>query len=439
MDRTELDNFSLFVAKGEDGKYGIRDFSINAASDLQLDLWGTASLERVSLDAGYNTAKGFNFTFGAELQINEHILFMSLGYDLLPKGGFNTEDVGEKGWFITAEYADEIDLLAIAKRLVDSLDIVKSVSDLNMDNLKTDKDRGIVISNLAITLQKAKSGGGIYISADTDWAIFEHIEFAATYYGSSSWGFCLSMELKDNLLSLIPVECVKSFSEWIEVNDTRVAIYVGKVDPEKAGLTDKKLPPRPGSRSSGPSSSMQAGLAVSTTLKMTDKFGVVKKWIKEGELHLEGHISTQSVGMRAKIPRPIQLLEDKATRKHDIEIAGWFNVNADKKGVEVGLSAEMKIRCPRVTKDLIVFDAGFLINTAGGVGFDGSLKGPLRDLFGLEGLEARGLSVKGVFSLAEEGVPEELGMTGALSLAGTGAKGEYVVKPPWLSSIPSRR
>ena len=383
----------------------------------------------MSLEAGYNTAKGFNFTFGAELQINEHTLFTTMGYDVLTNGGSNTPDVDDKGWFITAEYDDEIDLLAIAKRLVDSLDVAKGVSDLNMEEVKTDKDKGIVISNLAITLQKAKSGGGIYISANTDWAIFEHIEFAATYSGSDSWGFCLSMELKDNLLKVVPAECAKSLGEWIEVNDTRVAIYVGKVDPKKAGLTNENLPPSPDSRSAGPSSTMQAGLSVSTTLKMTDKFGVVKKWISEGELQLEGHISTQSVGMRARIPRTIRLLEDKKTGEHGIEIGGWFTVKADKKGVEVGLSADTKIRCPAVTKDLIDFNAGFLINTAGGVGFDGSLKGPLRDLFGLEGLEARGLSVKGVFSLAESGVPEELGMTGGLSLADTGAKGEYVVKP----------
>ncbi|KAJ4169044.1 hypothetical protein NW754_010976 [Fusarium falciforme] len=109
------------------------------------------------------------------------------------------------------------------------------------------------------------------------------------------------MDLKEDLLSLIPTQFTQTFSEWIKVNNTPVAIYVGKIDPKKAGLDNPKLPPAPDSKGNTPSSSIQAGISVSTTIQLTEKFGLVKKWIGKDELELEGHISNQSAGMNARI------------------------------------------------------------------------------------------------------------------------------------------
>ena len=345
----------------------------------------------------------------------------------------------ENGWLIKAEYGDNIDLLAIARRLM-GMELADSINDTKMEKLETDKSKGVVISNLVVALQHANSGGSIYISADTEWAVFKHVELAATYSaGISLWGFCLHMALRDDLLSLIPVECVQKFREWIKLNDVAVALYFGKVDTAKAGLTNPKLPPRPGSRRVAPSiTSIQAGLAVSATIKLTEKkHGVMSKWVADnkGELQLEGHISTQSIGMSAKIPSEVKLgNKDERTGVHNFEIAGSFGFDIEGGVIKLGLYATMRIHCPTVTEDIIhVEEAGLTINTTGGIGIEGRIDGPLRKVFGLEGLEARGLSALGVLSLAEEGLPEQLGLSGALELAETNSTGEYV--PPSTLSI----
>jgi hypothetical protein len=443
LDETEIQGFTLVVGKGENGKYGIDEFSISASSDLHLDIWHSVKqlrLERVTLQAGYGSQRGFNFTFGSEFYIGEHVLLATMGYDQLPSGGFGDatgQGAGgvEKGWVVNAEYADDIDLLAITKQFMD-IEMADSINDTKVKNLKTDKDEGVVISNLAVALQYANSGGGIYISADTEWAVFKHIELAATYSGTNSWGVCLYMALQNNLLSLIPFDCAHTFSEWIELNDTTIALYFGKgkVDTAKAGLTNPKLPPRPGSRGVAPSRSIQAGLAVSATIKLTKKFGVISEWVAKGELELEGHISTQSVGMSAKIPTKAKLgKKDEKTGIFDVEIAGSFGFDIEKGAIKLGLYATMKIRCPTVTEDIIdVQHAGLTINSASGIGIEGRIDGPLKKVFGLEGLEARGLSVIGVFSLAESGLPEQLGLSGGLKLAETESSGEYVTTPEFV-------
>jgi hypothetical protein len=424
---TYINNFSLFIGNGKSGKYTIQAFSIEAWSDLQLDLWDEppVKLEQVTLEAGYKSRDGFSFTFGAQLKIDQHSLSTSVSYGVLPYGGLssgagNSGGMKEtKGWLVQATYEGDIDLLAIVKKLT-LQDVGGELSSMNVRNLSADKDKGIVIRNLTFSIQKTTSGGAIYISADTDWAVFEHIEFAATFYGPNSWGFSLSMDLKDDLLSLIPVEFIKDFSEYVKVNDTIVALYVGVVQPQEAGPTRKKLQPRPGSRSIGPSSGVELGLAVSTKLKMTDKLGILKSWIDDGELEIEGHISTKSVGLSAKAPKKIRLCQNKDTGKYNIEITGRLGVTAGP-GFEITLSADMDIQCPLVTKDPIKFrNTGFALNAQGGVGFQGEIEGTLRDIFGLEGLEVRGLSVKALFSVAEPGMPEELMLTGGLTLKGAG-------------------
>ncbi|KAK4464619.1 hypothetical protein QBC42DRAFT_318159 [Cladorrhinum samala] len=426
LDETEILDFTFVVAKGENGKYGIDEFSVHASSDLHLDIWHSVKLrlERITLQAGYGSETGFAFTFGSEFYIGKHILQATMGYDTLPRGGFADAAGAEKCWFIQAEYADEIDLLAIAKRLMGT-EMADSINGTKIERLKTDKDSGVAISNLAVALQYANSGGSIYISADTEWAVFKRVELAATYSGTSSWGFCLHMALRGNLLLLVPIDCIQTFSEWIEVNDATVALYVGKVNTAKAGLT--KVPPRPGSKSVAPSSSVQTGLAVSATIKLTKKFGVISNWVAEGELELEGHISTQSIGMSAKIPTKVQLgNKDEKTGIYDFEInTGSFGFDIEKGAIKLGLYATIQMSCPTVTEDIInVQNAGLIINSAGGIGLEGRVDGPLRNLFGLEGLEARGLSVTGVFSLVQSGLPEQLGLSGGIRLAETKSSGE---------------
>jgi hypothetical protein len=427
LDTTYINELAIIVGNGDQGKYTIQSFSITAWSDLQLDLWDKPPvvLDKVTLNAAYSSTTGFNFDFGAQLNINEHVLFTTVSYGTLPYGGISDGD-GERnrnaqssGWSITATYAGDIDLLAIVKRLT-LLDIASEVSNMNIRNVDASKDKGITLSNLTLSIQKSKSGGAIYIAADTEWSVFQHIEFAATFYGTGSWGFSLTMELQDDLLSLIPVDFIKEFSDYVKVNDTLVAFYVGKVQPQEAGPTKPRQPPRPGSRSIGPASTVDLALAVSTKLQMTDKFGVIKEWIGAGELEIDGYISTKSVGLGAKIPKKIQLCRDEDTGKYDIEITGSIAVAAGP-GFEIALNADMDINCPLVTKNLIMFrNTGFVLNANGALGFQGKIASTLTDIFGIDGLEASGLSVKALFSLAQSGVPEELSLTGRLSLQGAG-------------------
>ena len=246
LDETEIQDFIFIVGKGEEsGKYGIDEFSISASSDLHLEIWHDKKLrlERVTLQAGYEAQVGFNFNFGSEFYIDEHIILATMGYGRLLSRGFfgDVSTTGhqalggaENGWLIKAKYGDNIDLLAIARRLM-GMELADSINDTKMEKLETDKSKGVVISNLVVALQHANSGGSIYISADTEWAVFKHVELAATYSaGISLWGFCLHMALRDDLLSLIPVECLQKFREWIKLNDVAVALYFGKVNTAKA-------------------------------------------------------------------------------------------------------------------------------------------------------------------------------------------------------------
>ena len=72
---------------GEDdgGKLNILGFSIVVNSNLSLSLWDSPSLsvENVALNANYQASSGFNFDFGAELKVNEHLIRVSVGYQEL--------------------------------------------------------------------------------------------------------------------------------------------------------------------------------------------------------------------------------------------------------------------------------------------------------------------------------------------------------------------
>jgi hypothetical protein len=447
LDTTAINNFSLLVGKGVSGKYAIQNFQINVTSDLQLRLWDQplVQLNSVALDAGYQADKGFNFKFGAKLQINEHILATLVGYNTLQDSGngimsgsgtttasstrtvTSSGDNKGLGWFVQATYEGDIDLLAIARKLA-GLDVGDKVSRTHLPTMNPG-EKGIVIKNLALTLRKGKSAGGaIYLAADTDWSVFKHIEFAATFEAWKGWGFCLSMTLKDNLLALIPLDCAQDFAEYVEVNNTVVALYVGKVDLQRAGLSSsKKLPPSPPS-SFTPSSGMQLKLSVSTQFKMTGKFGIIRKWVGKGQLDVVGELGTEGIGLGVKIGQ-VQLLKNDKTGEYGIEIDGRFDLQANKNGLQVGLIADMKIRSSFISEDLIeVEQTGFVVQLAdGGVGFQAAIKGTLRNLFKVSGLEARGLTIKGVFSLAESGVPEELSFIGDIGLATLdNIKGQYV-------------
>ncbi|KPM39098.1 hypothetical protein AK830_g7457 [Neonectria ditissima] len=400
-----------------------------ALSDLQLVLWDKVKLEHVTLDAGSTSKSGLDFTFGAQLKLDEHTLFTSLGYlEKLPYGGITDEKGGlvdTTGWFIEATYDGDIDPLAIVRDLT-GRDTGSELSNLNVRNVPSpDKEHGIVISNLVISLQKSTGSGTIHIAADTDWGIFDHIELAATYSGPNSWGFCIGLQFKDNLLSLIPTELTQGFGKFVEVNDTFVAFYVGKIRTQEAGPMNKRLPPPPGSRTVK-ASNLQLALAVSTTLRVTDKLGMLKTWIGGGELELDGYVNSNSFGLSAKVLEKIQLGKDESTGEYDIVITGRLSVAAGP-GFEVAIAGDMDIRCPLVTRDLIMLrNTGFVLKTDGGVGVRGQVLGTLRDLFGIEGLEADGLSIEAIFS-GKANVPELLSFTGRLKLRSENAGGHIAL------------
>ena len=406
------------MGKDDGGKLSILGFSIDVYSNLTLSLWDSPglSVENVALNANYQANSGFNVDFGAELKVNEHLIRVSVGYqELRTNNQVDTSNVAskDKGWFVEANYPDDIDLLALVSRLT-GLEISSSVSQTELPKMSTPSG-GVILKDLNIRLQKDKVGGALYISADTTWKPFKHLEFAATYEGTTGWGFCLAMSLEDELLSLIPIDFIKEIGEYVDFNKTIVALYVNNVNNQKAGLNRKDLPPAPGS---GPVPSTSGfGLAVSTQVRLTDKCGLIREWLRKGELDIVGDISAQGVSLGVKIGR-VELLKNKATGKYDLEIDGRFDLRANHKGLQVGLIADMRINCPKVTTDVILVEqAGFIVQLAdAGIGFQGAVKGTLRNLFEIEGLEARGLSVIGVFSLAESGVPEELGFTGELGL-----------------------
>jgi hypothetical protein len=58
--------------------------------------------------------------------------------------------------------------------------------------------------------------------------------------------------------------------------------------------------------------------------------------------------------MSAKIPSEVKLgKKDKKTGIHDVEIARSFGFDIEKGVIKLGLYATIKIRCLRVTEDII--------------------------------------------------------------------------------------
>ena len=103
-----------------------------------------------------------------------------------------------KGWQVSAKYVDE-NLLEIAAKLA-GIDFKEGLSQFDTDKGKTND---IMISNLRFRLQSDSSTKRICVSADANWSIFRHIEFA-TILAERAWAFCLAMSLGDDILKLLP-------------------------------------------------------------------------------------------------------------------------------------------------------------------------------------------------------------------------------------------
>ena len=406
-------------------------------------------LDQVVLKVGYTRAEddtqsrtgGIDFSFAANLTISEKQFTTTVQYGVLsslnlaaenklaqsqPNGTLKTASDtpvdAPKGWLVSLSYAGEISLLDIASK-VTGIDLKGDLGKSNLDKVKNTND--ITISNFALKLQSDKNIKSICVSADTNWSIFRHVDFAAMLEGSS-WGFYLSMTMGNDLLKLLPWDVARDLAEYFQIDDTVAALYVGRVDPGKAGVK-RKIPPRSG----GPSAmKTQFGLVVTTKITLTEKFGALAEWTKrsnKGQLDIYGEISNNGFKLAVALDTiPLGKKPDADTTAFEVQNPSFF-IALNRSQLTIGIQANFKIKLPDVTKsDILVQDAAFFLDTTTlGIGLKARIPGPLEDLFGITGFRAKGLSIDIVFSMAESGLPSAFGMSGAIELEGAGdVKGE---------------
>jgi hypothetical protein len=434
----------------KDGKSHIRSIEFAASSELDIVLWDEAplpkvALQRVALVVGYdravvdtaNAVVSTQVSFEAQLEIGDHQFSTVVYYgtlsnltlvddakpgsterkQALARANDNTPEA-LKGWLVSATYAGDISLFKIARKLT-GINLKGDLSRADTDKVKTDD---ITISNLKVRLQSDNTTKSVCVSADAKWGPFQHIDFAAVL-ANKAWGFSLSMTMGDDLLNLIPWDVAHDIAQYLKIDNTVVALYVGQVDAGKAGVK-RKLPPR---SSSAGSSTTQVGLAVATTLTLTEKFGVLNKWIDKGKLDIFGEISNSGFRLAVKIDT-FSFGNNPKTGKKTFEIQdASFYLELNRSQFNIGIAANMKIYLPDVTKnDIVIQNAAIFLNTNTlGVGLKASIPGPLTDLFGVTGFNAKGLSIELVFSFDGAGLPSVFGMSGAIELVGAGdVKGE---------------
>lgn len=403
-------------------------------------------LDQVVLKVGYTRAEndtqsrtgGIDFSFAANLTISEKQFTTTVQYGVLsslnlatenklvqsqPNGTLNTAPDtpadAPKGWLVSLSYAGEISLLDIASKIT-GIDLKGGLAKSDLDKVKNTND--ITISNFALKLQSYKNIKSICVSADTNWSIFRHVDFAAMLAGSS-WGFYLSMIMGSDLLNLLPWDVAHDLAEYFQIDDTVAALYVGQVDPGKAGVK-RKIPPRSG----GPGATKtQFGLVVTTKITLTEKFGALTKWITKRQLDIYGEISNNGFKLAVALDAiPLGKKPDTDTTAFEVQNASFF-IELKRSQLKIGIQANFKIKLPDVTRsDILVQDAAFFLDTTTlGIGLSASIPGPLEDLFGITGFRAKGLSIDIVFSMAEAGLPSAFGMSGAIGLEGAGdVKGE---------------
>lgn len=107
------------------------------------------------------------------------------------------------------------------------------------------------------------------------------------------------MSLKNRLLFLMPVDSINNFDEYVKLNNTTVALLVGKVNPQQTGLKRKDLPPQPGLDLTP--SRARMGLSMLTRIKLTEKLGIISKLIRDGEPDIVGELSPRGLGLGVKL------------------------------------------------------------------------------------------------------------------------------------------
>jgi hypothetical protein len=442
LNETYLDNFTITVSNDQ-GKWGVRDVSFAASSNLQLELWKEPKvvLDSVALAIDYERETGLDLKFAAMLGISDQKFTTTVRYGVLndlvargkpknsqqkPAGGSagtaTATGSTQKGFLVELSYNGEISLFDIAMKLANA-DLKNGLEKTEMEKLKKQVD--IKIKNLSLKLQKDPTFGSVCIGADVEGTVFKRVDFAATLMGTS-WGFMLALSLQDDLLSFMP-DVIAEASKYLKINNTSIALYVGQVNPTQAGVKNK-LPPR--SKSARPAT--QIGVAVTTTLKLTKEFGALSNWMTEwigaSQIDIAGEFSTSSFKLAVGLGN-FQFLE-QSDGKYTFTIDGNFFFEANSSVLSIGLGANMKIWLPIITPDeIVVDDAALLLELKTlGLGLKGGIDGPLTKLFGIDGFEAYGLEIEGIFSAEQSFAPSVLGMSGGVRFAGAGdLSGRYVL------------
>ena len=432
-----LNGFSLIVGKdpAQNNQWKLQNIGFAASSDIVLELWDQpkVALERVATAAKYQQPQGFEFTFNAILNIGSCTLDTVVQYGHLssllpgptgaaPQPATSTpQDGTQKGWLVEAIYDGDISLFEIVQKLT-GLDVKGNLESTNLERLKVSNE--LTISKPSLSIRKEGNGGSISVSFDSDWSVFKHFDFAATLQ-KSAWGFCIAMEVENDLLHLLP-DSLQVLGDYLKVDNTNVAFQMGKVNTKEAGIV-KDLPVKRALRGPSVASQTNFGLAVKTNLSLGSALGAINGWAsKRTSIDVDGQISSDGFQLGVEIGA-FNWPADKAYDPTFALDADIFVGSSKANGFHVGIAAHMKIHLPSITKSLIdIPDAYFMLDTnTKSLALGLTTDGPLEDLFGITGFKAKNLTFNMSFSEADPLIPNALGMAGDLSLASAaGAHGK---------------
>ena len=442
LSTTNLDSAYISFSKNERGKFGPSDVAFVVSSELDLMIWDAPSvrIDELSLSYSYSRGAGSDVIFHSILNIGEAALDTNITYNgpgassalnmatTNPSTPATTQMANRAGsWAITSTYDGTISFFNIIKRL-SGLDLQEKLSGNDLTVIRKVLD--VNISKLTLSLTKQQDAASIFLQARTDWLVFESLAIAASK-DTLGWGFSLGLACQDNLLALLPSDFAQNLSDYVKVNDTVVAIFLGELDPVVFPPL-ATLVPRPQWAGNG----IGGGVAVATTVKIdnTTKLKVIGMLLSKADIQVVGVIKNDLFSLSVRV-KSFSLLQNK------LQIAGDFVVLSDTQtklfiGIRgtppecllfVTIDADSTLGTfsfdlgPEITQDRIAgaIDFGLDISNPAliGLSFKVAVLGPLRDLFRVKGLQVSNFVVTATFPPAQEFIPSMLGISGAIQIA----------------------
>lgn len=274
-----LEEAYIYFQKNDQGKFRPSNIIFHVISDLNLEIWESPSvkLDNITLAYHYDQNVGTAVVFACNLDIGETNLDTIISYNgpgspatLLapPPGGAPVQTVApptqakantQGSWAITSTYDGTISLFNIVKRMTD-VDLKEKLSGNDLTVIREALD--VNISKVTLNIIKQADVASVGITANTDWLVFKTLAIRVKK-SALGWSFSLALGFQNDLLSLLPGKMINILSEFVKVDDTLIALFVGELDhaifPPLAVLLP---PPQWASNGKG------AGVAVSTRLRI---------------------------------------------------------------------------------------------------------------------------------------------------------------------------